>query len=256
MKFAIPILSPIEIEQMRKAGKLASDLLTHLGEAVTPGITTLELDELACAFVEKRGAANAPLGYKGFPRSICTSVNQVVCHGIPNKKPLIEGDIVNIDVTPVIDGFHGDTSKTFFVGEPNDEARRLVQVNRECLELGIQAVKPGGFTGDIGAAIQSHAEKAGFGVVREFTGHGVGRVIHGPPPIFHFGEKGEGVKLKVGMAFTIEPMINAGTEKTRVLADGWTAVTLDNRLSAQCEHTVVVTKDGVEVLTRREDEGI
>ncbi|MGF1497751.1 MAG: type I methionyl aminopeptidase [Elainellaceae cyanobacterium] len=246
----IVLLSQREIDKMRDAGRLAAQLLAHLEPLVKPGVTTLELDEEAERWTQAHGAKSAPLGYHGFPKSICTSVNEVVCHGIPNKKQVLqEGDIINIDVTPILDGYHGDTSRTFFVGEPSPLARRLVEVTEKCMVLGIDAVKPGARIGDIGAAIQTYAESCGFSVVRDFVGHGVSRIFHTAPQIPHYGTAGKGKKLRPGMVFTIEPMINEGTHEVEVLSDGWTAVTKDRKLSAQFEHTVAVTKEGVEILT-------
>jgi methionyl aminopeptidase len=246
----IVLLSKREIDKMRQAGRLAAELLDHLAPMVKPGVSTLELNDIAEEWTQARGAKSAPLGYHGFPKSICTSVNEVVCHGIPNAKQILkEGDIINIDVTPTVDGYHGDTSRTFFVGEPSPIARKLVEVTEECLRLGIAAVKPGGRVGDIGAAIQEYAEAQGFSVVRDFVGHGVSRVFHTAPQIPHYGTRGKGRKLRAGMVFTIEPMINEGTWEVEVLDDGWTAVTKDRKLSAQFEHTLAVTEDGIEILT-------
>lgn len=246
----ITLLSSREIEKMRQAGSLAAQLLDYLEPMVKPGISTLELNDAAEEWTQKHGAISAPLGYHGFPKSICTSVNEVVCHGIPNAKQILkEGDIINIDVTPTVDGYHGDTSRTFFVGEPSTKARKLVEVTEECLRRGIAAVKPGARIGDIGAAIQDYAEANGFSVVRDFVGHGVSRVFHTAPQIPHYGKAGTGRKLRKGMVFTIEPMINEGTWEVEVLDDKWTAVTQDRKLSAQFEHTLAVTDDGVEILT-------
>lgn len=248
----IVLLSAREIEKMRQAGQLAAELLAYLEPMVNPGISTLELNDAAEAWTQQHGAKSAPLGYLGFPKSICTSVNEVVCHGIPNAKQILkEGDIINIDVTPLVDGYHGDTSRTFFVGQPSPIARKLVEVTEECLWRGIRAVKPGAKIGDIGAAIQEHAESNGFSVVRDFVGHGVSRIFHTAPQVPHYGVQGKGKKLRPGMVFTIEPMINEGTWQVKVLADKWTAVTKDRKLSAQFEHTIVVTPEGVEVLTLR-----
>ena len=249
----ITLLSSREIEKMRQAGRLAAELLDYLTPMVKPGVSTLELNDEAERWTQERGAKSAPLGYHGFPKSICTSVNEVICHGIPNAKQILkEGDIINIDVTPILDGYYGDTSRTFFVGTPSPEAKQLVEVTEECLRRGIEAVKPGGKIGDIGAAIQEHAEANGYGVVQDFVGHGVGRVFHTAPQIPHYGTRGKGKRLRPGMVFTIEPMINQGTWEAVVLDDGWTAVTKDGRLSAQFEHTIAVTKEGVEILTKRD----
>ncbi|MBD2462249.1 type I methionyl aminopeptidase [Oscillatoria sp. FACHB-1407] len=246
----IVLLSKREIDKMRQAGRLAAELLDYLAPYVKPGVTTLELNDVAEAWTQKHGAKSAPLGYHGFPKSICTSVNEVVCHGIPNAKQVLkEGDIINIDVTPIVDGYHGDTSRTFFVGQPSPLARRLVEVTEECLRRAIAEVKPGARIGDIGAAIQDYAESHGFSVVRDFVGHGVSRIFHTAPQIPHYGQRGKGKKLRPGMVFTIEPMINEGTWEVEVLADKWTAVTKDRKLSAQFEHTIAVTDDGVEILT-------
>lgn len=235
---------------MRRAGKVAAALLNHLEGFVKPGITTAELDEEAERWTQARGARSAPLGYNDFPKSICTSVNNVICHGIPNEKQVLkEGDIINIDVTPIVDGYHGDTSKTFFVGEASAIAKKLVEVTEKCLYLGINEVKPGNRIGDIGAAIQECAEFHGFSVVRDFVGHGVSNIFHTAPQIPHFGTRGKGKRLRPGMVFTIEPMINEGTWESKVLDDGWTALTVDGKLSAQFEHTIAVTTDGVEILT-------
>lgn len=238
---------------MRQAGRLAAELLHHLEPLVQPGVSTLELNDEAERWTQAHGAKSAPLGYKGYPKSICTSVNEVVCHGIPNAKQILkEGDIINIDVTLIVDRYHGDTSKTFFVGTPSPTAKRLVEVTEECRRLGIAEVKPGARIGDIGAAIQEYAESQGFSVVRDFVGHGISHVFHTAPEIPHYGKRGTGRKLRPGMVFTIEPMINEGNWEVKVLADKWTAVTQDGKLSAQCEHTLAVTEDGVEILTQCE----
>ncbi|MGK7906626.1 MAG: type I methionyl aminopeptidase [Synechococcus sp.] len=245
------ILSKREIEKMRRAGQLAAQLLEYLEPMVQPGVSTLEINDEAEHWTQKRGATSAPLGYHGFPKSICTSVNQVVCHGIPNAKQILQdGDIINIDVTPLLDGYHGDTSKTFFVGRPSEKTRKLVEVTEKCLYLGIAEVAPGKRIGDIGAAIQEYAESFGFSVVRDFVGHGVNKVFHTEPQVPHYGKRGTGPKMRAGMAFTIEPMINEGKAATRVLQDKWTAVTVDRKLSAQFEHTLLVTEDGCEILTQ------
>ncbi|PSO80482.1 MAG: type I methionyl aminopeptidase [Cyanobacteria bacterium QS_4_48_99] len=247
----ITLLSSREIEKMRQAGSLAAALLDHLEPMIKPGVSTLELDNEAERWTQAHGATSAPLGYHGFPKSICTSVNEVVCHGIPNGKQILkDGDIMNIDVTPILDGYHGDTSRTFFVGTPSARAKKLVEVTEECLMKGIAAVKPGGRIGDIGAAIQEYAEANGFSVVRDFVGHGINRVFHTAPQIPHYGKQGKGKRLRSGMVFTIEPMINEGTWEAQMLDDGWTAITKDGKLSAQFEHTLAVTGDGVEILTR------
>jgi methionyl aminopeptidase len=246
----IVILSTREIEKMRTAGRLAAQLLQHLEPMVKPGVTTLQLNDEAERWTQAHGAKSAPLGYKGYPKSICTSINEVVCHGIPHARQILkDGDIINIDVTLIVDGYHGDTSKTFFVGTPSPKAQKLVEVTEECRRRGIAEVKPGAKIGDIGAAIQEYAESQGFSVVRDFVGHGISNVFHTAPDIPHYGVRGKGKRLRPGMVFTIEPMINEGTWEVEVLDDGWTAVTRDRRLSAQCEHTLAVTEDGVEILT-------
>jgi methionyl aminopeptidase len=252
----IILLSKREIEKMRRAGCLAAELLDHLATMVKPGVSTQEINDEAERWTQAHGAKSAPLGYPGvkinFPKSICTSINEVICHGIPNPKQILkEGDIINIDVTPILDGYHGDTSRTFFVGTPSPIAKKLVEVTEECLRRGIAAVNPDGRIGDIGAAIQEYAEANGFSVVRDFVGHGVSTVFHTAPQIPHYGTPGKGKRLRPGMVFTIEPMINEGTWEAVVLDDGWTAVTKDGKLSAQFEHTVAVTENGVEILTLR-----
>lgn len=246
----ITLLSKREIEKMRRAGHLAGELLRELESQVKPGVSTLDLNNFAEKWTQAHGAKSAPLGYKGFPKSICTSVNEVVCHGIPTKKQILRnGDIINIDVTLIVDGYHGDTSRMYFVGEPSPLARRLVEVTDKCRHLGIEQVKPGARIGDIGAAIQEYAESQGFSVVEDFVGHGISKIFHTAPQIPHYGKRGTGRKLRPGMVFTIEPMINEGTHEVEVLDDEWTAITRDGKLSAQCEHTVAVTDDGVEILT-------
>ncbi|ROR32213.1 type I methionyl aminopeptidase [Inmirania thermothiophila] len=247
---SVIIKTPEEIEKMRVAGRLAAEVLDMIEEHVRPGVTTEQLDRICHDYiVEVQGAVPAPLNYHGFPKSICTSVNHVVCHGIPGPRKLRDGDIVNIDVTVIKDGYHGDTSRMFFVGEPSVLARRLVRVARECLEIGISLVRPGARLGDIGHAIQRHAERHGYSVVREYCGHGIGRRFHEEPQVLHYGAPGTGLVLAPGMTFTIEPMVNAGRRHVKVLGDGWTVVTKDRSLSAQWEHTVLVTEDGHEVLT-------
>lgn len=225
-------------------------MLQYLEPLVQPGVSTLQLNDEAERWTLQHGAKSAPLGYKGYPKSICTSVNEVICHGIPNSKQILkDGDIINIDVTPILEGYHGDTSKTFLVGNPAPQAQKLVEVTEECLRLGIAEVKPGAKIGDIGAAIQEYAESFGFSVVRDFVGHGISNIFHTAPDIPHYGIRGRGKKLRAGMVFTIEPMINQGTHQAEMLSDGWTAVTGDRLLSAQFEHTIAVTEDGVEILT-------
>ena len=246
----VTIKTPAEIEKMRVAGRLAAEVLRMIRPHVQPGIMTGELDQLCHDYIVKvQQAIPAPLNYKGFPRSICTSVNHQVCHGIPGDKKLKKGDIVNIDVTVIKDGWHGDTSKMFFVGEPSVQAKRLVQVTHECMLKGIEMVRPGIQLGDIGHTIQRHAESHGFSVVREYCGHGIGREFHEDPQVLHYGMPGTGLALEPGMTFTIEPMINAGKREVKLLPDNWTVVTRDHSLSAQWEHTVLVTPTGHEVLT-------
>jgi methionyl aminopeptidase len=252
----IKIHSGAEIDGMRRAGKLAAELLCRIAPHVRPGVTTAELDSLIDEWTEARHARSAPLNYNGFPKSCCTSPNEVVCHGIPGPYVLKDGDIVNIDVTPVLpqkNGWHGDTSATFYVGNPSPQAQHVVEVARECLELGLAAAaKPGARVGDIGHAIQVYAEAQGCSVVRAYCGHGIGRTFHAEPSVPHVGRPGTGPKLKRGMCFTIEPMINLGDWRCHELDDGWTAVTSDGSLSAQFEHTIVVGKRGIEVLTARD----
>jgi methionyl aminopeptidase len=244
-----------EVEKMRLAGRLASEVLDYITPHVKPGATTDELDALCHEYMVKTQDTTpaplnyAPPGYVPYPKSICTSVNHVVCHGVPGPKRLKAGDIVNIDVTVIKDGYHGDTSRMFYVGEPSIQARRLCDVTYECMWLGIRTVRPGAYLGDIGYAIQTYAEEHGFSVVREFCGHGIGRKFHEEPQVLHYGRPQTGLKLQPGMVFTIEPMINAGKPGIRQLADGWTIVTKDHSLSAQWEHTVLVSDDGYEVLT-------
>jgi methionyl aminopeptidase len=248
---SIKLHGPDEFAGMRKAGRLAADLLDFITPYVKPGVTTDELDRLCHGFTLDHGGISAPLNYRGFPRSICTSINHVVCHGIPGDRRLVEGDIVNIDVTPILDGWHGDSSRMFLVGERIAvKARRLVEVTYEALMRGIAVVRPGVHVGDIGHAIQTYVEAQRFSIVRDFCGHGVGRVFHDAPSILHFGRPGEGETLRQGMFFTIEPMVNVGRYEVKILSDGWTAVTKDRSLSAQFEHTVGVTSDGCEIFTR------
>lgn len=246
---AIKLHSEAGFEGMRKAGRLASACLDMLAPMAKPGITTEQLDDAAREFVLDHGATPACLGYRGYGHTTCTSVNHVVCHGIPAPKPLKDGDIVNIDVTVIVDGWHGDTSRMYPIGEINRRAERLINITYDSLMLGIAQVKPGNTTGDIGHAIQQFAEGERCSVVQDFCGHGLGRVFHDAPNILHFGRPGEGEVLKEGMFFTIEPMINLGKPTVKVLADGWTAVTRDKKLTAQFEHSVGVTKDGCEIFT-------
>ncbi len=256
---SVNIKTPEEITRMRVAGRLAGEVLDFITPHVRPGVTTGELDRLChdyiCTVQEATPAPlnYAPPGYEPFPKSICTSVNHVVCHGVPGEKKLRAGDIVNLDITVIKDGYHGDTSRMFYLGRPSIQARRLCDVTYECLWLGIEAVHPGARLGDIGHAIQTHAEQHGYSVVREFCGHGIGRKFHEEPQVLHYGRAGTGLRLEPGMTFTIEPMINAGKPDIRQLADGWTVVTKDHSLSAQWEHTVLVTDTGFEVLTLSEE---
>ncbi len=246
----ITIHGPEDFERMRRAGRLAAETLDFITPHVQPGVTTEELDRLCHGFILDHDAIPAPLNYKGFPKSICTSVNHVVCHGIPSeRKRLSKGDAINIDVTVILDGWHGDTSRMFFVGQNSVKARKLVEVTYEAMMKGIAAVRPGATLGDIGAAIQGHAEAQRFSVVRDFCGHGLGRVFHTAPSVLHYGRPGTGVVLREGMFFTIEPMINAGRPDVKILDDGWTAVTRDKSLSAQFEHSVGVTAEGCEIFT-------
>lgn len=250
-KDTVTLMSATEVEAMRRACRAAAEMVDHVGAHVKAGVSTQELDDVAVAWTKARGFKNGPLNYHGFPKSICTSVNEVVCHGIPTKKLVLkDGDIINIDVTPIVDGFFGDTSKTFFVGTPSPTARKLVAVTEECLKRGIASVKHGSRIGDIGKAIQSYAEGEGFSVVRDFVGHGIGRIFHTAPQVPHYYQS-RGARLEKGMVFTIEPMINVGTWEVEVLDDGWTAITRDRKLSAQFEHTLLVTDDGAEILTIR-----
>ncbi|MDH4096330.1 MAG: type I methionyl aminopeptidase [Betaproteobacteria bacterium] len=252
---AVVLKTPDEAAKMRVAGRLAAEVLDYIAPHVRAGVTTGRLNDLSHAYiVQVQGATPAPLnyappGYKPFPKSICTSVNHQVCHGIPGDRVLKPGDIVNIDVTVIKDGFHGDSSRMFFVGEPSIQARRLVEVTYECMWAGIRQVRAGAQLGDLGSAIQAHAEQHGYSVVREFCGHGIGRRFHEDPQVLHYGKPGTGLRLEAGMTFTVEPMINAGKAAIRELADGWTIVTKDHSLSAQWEHTVLVTESGFEVLT-------
>ncbi len=252
---SISIKSPEEREKMRIAGRLTAAVLDMIGEHVRPGITTAELDRLCHDYiVGVQQAIPAPLHYRGFPKSICTSVNHVVCHGIPGERSLKSGDIVNVDITVIKDGYHGDSSRMFGVGRPGVQGSRLMAVAREAMWRGIGVVRPGARLGDIGHAVQSFAEGHGYSVVREYCGHGIGRSFHEDPQVLHYGRPGTGIELREGMVFTIEPMINAGERQVRLLPDGWTVVTRDHSLSAQWEHTILVTADGYEVLTLGEGE--
>jgi methionyl aminopeptidase len=245
----IKIHAPEDFEGMRKAGRLAAETLDMLVPLVVAGVTTEHLDKVCHDFIVGHGAVPAPLGYRGFPKSICTSINHVVCHGIPGDRVLVDGDILNIDVTVILDGWYGDTSRMFYVGEPKLLARRLSDTTHEAMMRGITAVKPGARLGDIGHAIQTFAEASRFSVVRDFCGHGLGRIFHDAPNILHYGVAGTGPVLKPGMFFTVEPMINAGRYEVKILGDGWTAVTKDRSLSAQFEHSCGVTETGVEIFT-------
>jgi len=247
---AVTIKNPEDQQKMRVVGRLAADVLDMIGEHVRAGITTGELDAICHQFiVEQQEAIPAPLNYRGFPKSICTSVNHVVCHGIPGDRKLKDGDIINIDITVIKDGFHGDTSRMFTVGDSNVLSQRLIDVCLDAMWAGIRQIRPGATLGDIGHAVQSRAEAERFSVVREYCGHGIGRVFHEDPQVLHYGSPGTGLPLKPGMTFTVEPMINAGKRNVKLLADGWTVVTKDHSLSAQWEHTVLVTESGYEVLT-------
>jgi len=248
-KDRITLHTPADFEGMRRAGRLCAETLDFLTEHVQPGVTTERLDMIAHEFITARGAIPAPLNYRGFPKSICTSINHVVCHGIPGPKRLGEGDIVNIDVTVILDGWHGDSSRMYPVGKPSVKAARLMDVTYEALMRGIAVVKPGATLGDVGAVIQSYVEGERFSVVRDFCGHGLGRTFHAPPSVLHYGRPGEGARFEPGMFFTIEPMVNAGRADTKILADGWTAVTRDRSLSAQFEHSLGVTETGCEIFT-------
>jgi methionyl aminopeptidase len=248
----VSIKTPEQVEKMRIAGRLAAEVLQVVAPHVKPGVTTEELDRICNQhIIEVQGAIPANVGYRGFPKTVCTSVNNVICHGIPSEaKVLKDGDIVNIDVTVIKDGWHGDTSRMYYVGEPSVLARRLVETTREAMFRGIRAAVPGATLGDVGHAIQSFAESQRFSVVREYCGHGIGQVYHEDPQVLHYGIPGAGLMLQEGMTFTIEPMINAGKRHTRLLPDGWTVVTKDRSLSAQWEHTIHLTADGPEILTR------
>jgi methionyl aminopeptidase len=245
----ITINQPADFEAMRSAGRLAAETLDMITEHVRPGVATALLDRLCHDFIIAHGAVPAPLNYRGFPKSICTSINHVVCHGIPGDRKLEDGDILNIDVTVILDGWHGDSSRMYIAGTPSTKARNLIEVTHEALMRGVRAVRPGATLGDIGYAIQSYVEGQRYSVVRDFCGHGIGRRFHEPPNVLHFGRAGEGPILQKGMFFTIEPMVNAGRAEVKILDDGWTAVTRDRSLSAQFEHMVGVTDDGCEIFT-------
>ncbi|MBK5968717.1 MULTISPECIES: type I methionyl aminopeptidase [Thiorhodovibrio] len=252
---SVTIKTPAEIEKMRVAGRLAAAVLEMIGEHIQPGVTTGELDRLCHDFITReQKAVPAPLNYRGFPKSICTSVNNQVCHGIPSQKRLKKGDVLNIDITVIKDGYHGDTSKMFTVGQPSVLAGRLIDVTQQAMRAGIATVRPGTTLGDIGHAIQTLVERNKFSVVHEYCGHGIGRQFHEEPQVLHYGKPGDGLVLQPGMCFTIEPMVNAGKRYIKLLPDGWTVVTKDRSLSAQWEHTILVTESGHEILTLREEE--
>ena len=250
---SILIKTEAELEEMRGACQLASRTLIEAGKLIAPGITTDEINRFVHDYTLKHNAKPAPLGYRGYPKSVCTSINEAICHGIPSTRTLKEGDIINVDVTSILNGWHGDVSATFFVGDVSAEARKLVAVTHECLRRAIEVVKPKARLGDIGAVIQQHAESHGFSVVQDFVGHGIGRSFHEAPQVLHFGKAGRGQRLAKGMTFTIEPMINQGDFRSVILDDDWTAVTADGKLSAQFEHTIAVTEDGVEIMTAFEE---
>jgi methionine aminopeptidase type I len=246
----VTIKTPEEQDKMRVAGRLAADVLDMIGDYVKPGLSTDELDRICHDYITGvQDAVPAPLNYRGFPKSICTSINHVVCHGIPGDRKLKSGDALNIDITVIKDGFHGDTSRMFFVGKPGVQAKRLADVAYEGMWRGIEELAPGKHLGDVGAAIQRHVEQNRFSVVREYCGHGIGRVFHEDPQVLHYGTPGTGMELKAGMTITVEPMVNAGNAAVKLLPDGWTVVTKDHSLSAQWEHTVLITETGHEVLT-------
>ncbi len=248
----IHIKTDEEVETMRKTCKLAAEVLLMIEPYVKPGVTTDRLNQICHDYIIENGATPSPLNYRGFPKSICSSVNEEICHGIPGSRKLRNGDVVNLDITTYLEGFHGDTSRTFFVGSPRKSQARLVDVCRESLDLGIKQVRPGGHLGDIGATIQKYVEGFGYSVVREFCGHGIGVNFHEEPQVLHYGSFGKGVEMKKNMVFTIEPMVNEGEPGLRILPDKWTAVTKDGSLSVQFEHTILVTETGYEVLTRIE----
>jgi len=256
-RMSVIIKTPEEQDKMRVAGRLAAEVLDMIAPHVRPGVTTHELDRLCHEhIVNVQQATPAPLNYHGFPKSICTSINHQVCHGIPNDRELKDGDIINLDITIIKDGYHGDTSMMFLVGKPSIKAERLCRIAYECLLVGIRKVRPGAYLGDIGHAIQQHAENNGYSIVREYCGHGIGRGFHEEPQVLHYGTPGTGLELTPGMTFTIEPMLNAGKHHIKLLPDGWTVVTKDRSLSAQWEHTILVTDTGHEVLTLRQGEAI
>lgn len=245
----VHIKSREEVEGMKPACQLAADTLVMIEPYIKPGISTDEINELVHAYTLKHGGIPAPLNYHGFPKSVCTSINHVVCHGIPGPKKLKDGDIINVDVTTIVNGWHGDTSMTFYVGEPTIKGAKVTEVSRRALEIGIATARPGATLGDIGHAIQTFVEGEKCSVVREYCGHGIGRAFHEDPQVVHYGKPGTGLTLKEGMVFTIEPMVNIGKAAIKVLGDNWTVVTRDKSLSAQFEHTIAITKDGAEILT-------
>ncbi len=252
---SITIKSPAEQDAMREAGRLTAAVLDMIGPFIQPGVTTDQLNQICHEYiVDVQQAIPAPLNYRGFPKSICTSVNHVVCHGIPSAKTLRLGDLINVDITVIKDGFHGDSSRMFSVGKATIQGERVVRVSREALWLGIAQARPGNRLGDVGHAIQQYVEAQGFSVVREYCGHGIGRIFHEDPQVLHYGEPGTGLELREGLTFTIEPMVNVGKRHVRLLPDGWTVVTRDHSLSAQWEHTILITRDGCEVLTLGADE--
>lgn len=248
----VTIKTEDEVEKMRRSGRLAAEVLLMIEQHIKPGVTTNELNDICHEFILDHGAIPAPLNYRGFPKSICTSVNDEICHGIPSDRKLRNGDIVNLDITTIVDEYHGDTNKTFFVGSPRKKALKLAETTQKALEKAIAVVRPGARLGDIGATIQQYVESLGYSVVREFCGHGIGKEFHEDPQILHFGQFGQGLEIQKGMCFTIEPMVNLGKHDLRILDDNWTAVTRDGSLSAQFEHTLLVTESGVDVLTRIE----
>lgn len=253
----ISIKSSREIELMRKTCTLAAQVLEYIGPFVKEGVSTLEINDLCHEYITKAGAYPSPLNYHGFPKSVCTSVNNVICHGIPSEKDILKnGDILNIDVTTYLNKFHGDTNKTFYVGEVSDEIKKLVEVTYQCMREGIKQVKPGGHIGDIGAIIYEIAKDHGYSVVEDYCGHGIGREFHEEPQVVHVGKRGTGVEIKPGMTFTIEPMINIGKKETKLLKDNWTVITKDGSISAQFEHTILVTPKGHEILTLRQEEDV
>ena len=253
----ISIKSSREIEKMRETCKLATETMEYIEQFVKPGVSTEELNKLCHDYIVERGASPSPLNYHGFPKSICTSKNEVICHGIPSKKDVLkDGDILNIDITTHLNGFHGDTNKTFLVGNVDQKVKDLVDVTYECIMAGIKQVKPGGHIGDIGAVIEELAHSKGYTVVEEYCGHGIGREFHEEPQVVHVGKRGTGAQMKPGMTFTIEPMINLGSRHCKVLKDNWTVITKDKKWSAQFEHTILVTETGFEILTLRSDENV